>query len=104
MGDAVVDGVHQRVFISDPSNGKIVVTDCSGTVVKQLTSLQGVTDLELSAGSDTVYAAVPSDTGIVAFAAASANGVPGGPLRCPHAEDMNRLRHPSHVGGETHPA
>ncbi|MFE9608094.1 Ig-like domain repeat protein [Streptomyces sp. NPDC006012] len=58
-GDIVVDGVHQQVFISDPSNGKIVVTDYAGTVVKQLTTdLSGVHGLELSADSGTLYAAV----------------------------------------------
>ncbi|WP_200307384.1 YncE family protein [Streptomyces adelaidensis] len=57
-GDIVVDGVHQRVFVSDPHNGKIVVTDFSGTVVKQLTDLPGVQSLELSADSGTLYAAV----------------------------------------------
>ncbi|MFB7495065.1 Ig-like domain repeat protein [Streptomyces sp. NPDC056161] len=58
-GDIVVDGVHQQVFISDPSNGKIVVTDYSGTVVNQLTTnLSGVYGLELSADSGTLYAAV----------------------------------------------
>ncbi|MEU0004118.1 Ig-like domain repeat protein [Streptomyces sp. NPDC006314] len=74
VGDVVVDGEHQRVFISDPDNGKIVVTDYSGKVVKQLTSLQGVTDLELSADSDTVYAAVYAGRppAVVAIATASA--------------------------------
>ncbi|MGW7238929.1 Ig-like domain repeat protein [Streptomyces sp. NPDC054804] len=58
-GDIVVDGVHQQVFVSDPSNGKIVVTDYSGNVLKQLTTnLSGVTGLELSADSGTLYAAV----------------------------------------------
>lgn len=58
-GDIVVDGVHQRVFVSDPSNGKIVVTDYAGNVVKQLTTdLSGVSGLELSADSGTLYAAV----------------------------------------------
>ncbi|GGN04267.1 Ig-like domain repeat protein [Streptomyces fuscichromogenes] len=58
-GDIVVDGVHQQVFISDPSNGKIVVTDYSGQVLKQLsTDFSGVTGLELSADSGTLYAAV----------------------------------------------
>ncbi|MFF4015436.1 YncE family protein [Streptomyces sp. NPDC001843] len=72
-GDIVVDGVHQRVFISDPSNGKIVVTDYSGTVVKQLTSLPSVNGLALSADSGTLYAAVPGGTdAIVAFDTASA--------------------------------
>ncbi|KKD05120.1 hypothetical protein TN53_26345 [Streptomyces sp. WM6386] len=73
VGDIVVDGVHQRVFVSDPSNGKIVVTDYAGTVVKQLTSLPGVTGLELSADSGTLYAAVPGGTdAIVAFDTATA--------------------------------
>ncbi|MEU2420263.1 Ig-like domain repeat protein [Streptomyces sp. NPDC007851] len=59
LGDIVVDGSHQQVFISDPSNGKIVVTDYSGNVLKQLTTdLSGVTGLELSADSGTLYAAV----------------------------------------------
>src|SRR5689334_9858239 len=59
-GDIVVDAVHQQVFVSDPLNGKIVVTDYAGRVVKQLTtSLSGVTGLELSADSGTLYAAVP---------------------------------------------
>lgn len=65
-GDIVVDGVHQRVFVSDPVNGKIVVTDYTGTVVKQLFSLPGVTGLELSADSGTLYAAVQDADAIVA--------------------------------------
>ncbi|GAA3124297.1 hypothetical protein GCM10010521_08980 [Streptomyces rameus] len=75
VGDIVADGFHQRVFISDPANGKIVVTDFSGKVVKQLTSLTGVTDLELSADSNTLYAAVPGRGAIVVIAAASATEV-----------------------------
>ncbi|MFJ3777982.1 Ig-like domain repeat protein [Streptomyces sp. NPDC090075] len=59
LGDIVVDGTHQQVFLSDPSNGKIVVTDYSGNVLKQLTTnLSGVDGLELSADSGTLYAAV----------------------------------------------
>ncbi|MYX96029.1 Ig-like domain repeat protein [Streptomyces sp. SID486] len=58
-GDIVVDAVHQQVFISDPLNGKIVVTDYTGKVLKQLTTnLSGVHGLELSADSGTLYAAV----------------------------------------------
>lgn len=65
-GDIVVDGVHQQVFVSDPSNGKIVVTDYAGNVVKQLTTnLSGVFGLELSADSGTLYAAV-RDKGAIA--------------------------------------
>jgi hypothetical protein len=65
--DIVVDGVHQRVFVSDPSNGKIVVTDYAGKVVRQLTNLPAVVGLELSADSGTLYAAVRDADAIVAF-------------------------------------
>ena len=64
--DIAVDGVHQRVFISDPQGGKIVVTDFHGIVVKQLTNLPGVQGLELSADSGTLYAAVRDADAVVA--------------------------------------
>ncbi|MDX3862599.1 Ig-like domain repeat protein [Streptomyces europaeiscabiei] len=64
--DIVVDGVHQRVFVSDPTNGKIVVTDYYGIVRKQFTDLPGVQGLELSADSGTLYAAVRDADAIVA--------------------------------------
>ncbi|MGW4349631.1 YncE family protein [Streptomyces sp. NPDC004690] len=64
-GDIVVDGVHQRVFISDPASGKIVATDYSGKVVRTIGSLPGVTGLELSTDSGTLYAAV-SQAGAIA--------------------------------------
>ncbi|MFJ1653216.1 YncE family protein [Streptomyces sp. NPDC088337] len=65
VGDMVVDGVHQRVYISDPTAGKIVVTDYSGTVKATLAGLPGVTGLALSADSGEVYAAVKNDNRIV---------------------------------------
>ena len=71
-GDVVVDGVHQRVFISDPSGGKIVATDYSGTVVGTIDSLPGVRGLELSADSGTLYAAVEDADAIVAIDTATA--------------------------------
>lgn len=37
-GDIVVDGVHKRVFISDPRSGKVVATDYNGKVVRQIGS------------------------------------------------------------------
>ncbi|MEU3410685.1 Ig-like domain repeat protein [Streptomyces sp. NPDC006658] len=67
-GDIVVDAVHQQVFVSDPLNGKIVVTDFAGKVVKQLTTrLSGVYGLELSADSGTLYAAVQDLDAIAVF-------------------------------------
>ncbi|WP_405870648.1 MULTISPECIES: YncE family protein [unclassified Streptomyces] len=71
-GDVVVDGVHQRVFISDPAGGQVVVTDYSGTVVGTIGSLPGVRGLELSADSGTLYAAVENADAIVAIDTATA--------------------------------
>ncbi|MET8742805.1 Ig-like domain repeat protein [Streptomyces sp. NPDC004728] len=65
VGDIVADGVHNRVFISDPTGGKVLVTDYNGAVVGTITSLPGVTGLELSADSGTLYAAVPGADAIV---------------------------------------
>ncbi|MDX2915809.1 MULTISPECIES: YncE family protein [Streptomyces] len=70
-GDIVVDGVHQRVFISSPYDGKVVATDYSGTVVGTVASLPGVEGLQLSADSTTVYAAVPGADTIAAIDTAS---------------------------------
>ncbi|MEW1755631.1 Ig-like domain repeat protein [Streptomyces cyaneofuscatus] len=64
-GDIVVDGVHKRVFISDPRSGKIVATDYNSKVVRQIVSLPGVVGLEISPDSKTVYAAVPGAEAIV---------------------------------------
>ncbi|MFE7401394.1 Ig-like domain repeat protein [Streptomyces sp. NPDC057557] len=65
VGDIVADGVHQRVFISDPTGGKVLVADYNGAVVATISSLPGVTGLELSADSGTLYAAVPGADAIV---------------------------------------
>ncbi|GGW42816.1 Ig-like domain-containing protein [Streptomyces caelestis] len=71
-GDIVVDGVHQRVFISDPTAGQVVVTNYAGTVVGTVGSLPGVHGLELSSDSGTLYAAVHDATAIVAIDTATA--------------------------------
>ncbi|WP_328920500.1 Ig-like domain repeat protein [Streptomyces sp. NBC_00208] len=64
-GDIVVDGVHQKIFISDPYGGTLIATDYSGTVLATLTGLTGVDGLALSADSGQLYAAVPGDDSIV---------------------------------------
>ncbi|MFF9124420.1 Ig-like domain repeat protein [Streptomyces sp. NPDC014889] len=65
VGDMVVDGTHQRVYVSDPTTGKIVVTDYTGAVKATLTGLSGVTGLALSDDSEQVYAAVKNGNRIV---------------------------------------
>ncbi|QXE35732.1 lactonase family protein [Streptomyces sp. GMY02] len=64
-GDIVVDGVHKKVFISDPTSGKIVATDYTGTVLGTVTGLPGVDGLALSPDSGQLYAAVTGDDRIV---------------------------------------
>ncbi|MCL8010921.1 Ig-like domain repeat protein [Streptomyces sp. AS02] len=66
VGDIVVDGAHQRVYVSDPTGGKIVVTDYTGAVKATLTGLAGVSGLALSGDSGQVYAAVKDSDRIVA--------------------------------------
>ncbi|MGW6011420.1 YncE family protein [Streptomyces sp. NPDC055210] len=65
VGDIVVDGAHRRVYVSDPTGGKIVVTDYTGAVRATLTGLPGVSGLALSADSGQVYAAVKNNNRIV---------------------------------------
>ncbi|MFF7314485.1 hypothetical protein [Streptomyces sp. NPDC008137] len=71
-GDMVVDGVHHRVFISDPAAGQVVVTDYAGTVVGTVGSLPGVHGLELSPDSGTLYAAAHDADAVVAIDTATA--------------------------------
>jgi hypothetical protein len=66
-GKIMVDGVHQRVFVSDPVGAEVIATDYSGKVLGTLKSLTGVLDLALSADSGTLYAASQSLHAIVAI-------------------------------------
>ncbi|GGS92999.1 hypothetical protein GCM10010222_38200 [Streptomyces tanashiensis] len=67
VGDMVVDGVHRKIFVSDPYLGKVVATDYAGTVLSTVTGLPGVTGLALSADSGSLYAAVPGADAVVAL-------------------------------------
>ncbi|MFE0649985.1 Ig-like domain repeat protein [Streptomyces sp. NPDC059534] len=67
VGDMVVDGVHRKIFISDPYLGKVVATDYAGTVLSTVTGLPGVTGLALSADGGSLYAAVPGADAVVAL-------------------------------------
>lgn len=65
--DTVVDAKHQRLFINDLDNNKIVATTYSGVVVGQITGLSQVRDLELSPDDTTLYAALYGADKIVAI-------------------------------------
>ncbi|MDN3023582.1 WD40 repeat domain-containing protein [Streptomyces sp. S.PB5] len=63
----VVDGTHQRVFISDASTNRIAVTDDAGSLIGTLTGLPQVLGLALSPDDSTLYAAVHGADKIVAY-------------------------------------
>ncbi|MFD3941348.1 Ig-like domain repeat protein [Streptomyces sp. NPDC058579] len=67
VGDMVVDGVHQKIFISDPYLGTVVATDYAGTVLATATGLPGVTGLALSGDAGSLFAAVPGADAVVSL-------------------------------------
>jgi hypothetical protein len=66
VGDVVVDGVHQRVFISDPTGDKVVATTYDGTVVGSY-AVNDPTSLVLSADSQQLYVALPLGHALLAL-------------------------------------
>ncbi|MGI5469548.1 hypothetical protein [Streptomyces sp. CA-132043] len=65
-GDIVVDGVHDRVFLSDPVGSAVVVTDYDGTLVKRIEGEPGAAGLALSEDSGTLFVALPDGDAISA--------------------------------------
>jgi hypothetical protein len=88
VGDMVVDGVHRLVYISDPTSGKILITDYSGTVRATLANEPGVTGLALSADSSQLYAAVKGDDRIVAIDTQTATPTVSYPLGTAAPSDL----------------
>jgi hypothetical protein len=68
VGDSAVDGVHDRIFLSDQTAGEIVALDYDGAVTARVPNLPGVLNLTLSDDSLTLYAAVHGTDTIVALA------------------------------------
>jgi WD40 repeat protein len=68
VSDFVVDGVHQRVFVSDARNSTIVAADFTGKVLGVRRNLPGVHGLALAADSAHLYAAVPGADAVVSIA------------------------------------
>ncbi|MFC4065748.1 hypothetical protein [Actinoplanes subglobosus] len=67
LADMVVDGTHDRLFISDQTAGTILATDYEGNELGRFTDLPGVRGLALSDDSNTLYAAVYGSRAIVTF-------------------------------------
>jgi hypothetical protein len=65
--DLVVDGAHQKLFLSDPAGGAVVVTDFRGAVLQRITGLPGAAKLALAPDSATLYAALPDADAIAAI-------------------------------------
>lgn len=66
VGDMLVDGEHQRIFITDPAGGKVLATDYSGKPLGSAT-VTDATSLELSRDSSRLYVTSPKGSAIVAL-------------------------------------
>ncbi|MGW5056192.1 YncE family protein [Streptomyces sp. NPDC004096] len=60
--DIVVDSVYQHLFISDPADSSVLVTDYAGSVVTEIPSQSGAAGLAMD--EDFVYVALPSANAI----------------------------------------
>ncbi|GAA4934273.1 Ig-like domain-containing protein [Actinoplanes utahensis] len=66
VGDMLVDGVHDRVFITDWKAGKVLATDYSGKEVGSAL-VDNATNLALSTDSSQLYVTSPSGQAVVAL-------------------------------------
>ncbi|GGN69544.1 hypothetical protein GCM10010112_35180 [Actinoplanes lobatus] len=66
IGDILVDGVHERVFVSDPDTGKVVATDYSGTELGSAL-VNDASHLALSVDSSQLYVTSPKGRAILAL-------------------------------------
>jgi WD40 repeat protein len=66
VGDVVVDGVHDRVFISDPTSGTVVATDYSGNPLGTA-QVAAAASLVLTADSSQLYVTSPAEAAVFAL-------------------------------------
>src|SRR5690349_4751095 len=66
-GDIVIDGSHQRIFIADPADDKVIAVGYNGSVLGTARQLPGVVGLALSPDESTLYAAAVNADAIVAI-------------------------------------
>jgi hypothetical protein len=66
VGDVVVDGVHDRVFISDPDSGKVIATDYSGNQLGTA-RVADANSLALTPDSSRLYVTSLSESAVFAL-------------------------------------
>ncbi|GIE36615.1 hypothetical protein Ait01nite_096600 [Actinoplanes italicus] len=66
VGDVVVDGVHERVFITDPAGGKVIATDYSGNELGSA-PVADARNLALTPDSSRLYVSSLSESAIFAL-------------------------------------
>lgn len=71
IGDVVVDGSHQRIFIADWLDSKVVAVGYDGSVLGTVSNLAGANGLALSPDQSTLYAAAANAGAVVAIDTAS---------------------------------
>jgi len=67
FGDMLVDGRHQRIFLSDPQAGKVVGVGYDGALLGTVSNLSGAEGLALSADSTRLYVAAQNADVIAAI-------------------------------------
>src|SRR5690348_3032958 len=67
VGDVVVDGSHQRIFIADWSDSKVVAVGYNGSVLGTVNNLAGANGLALSPDQSTLYTAAANADAVVAI-------------------------------------
>jgi hypothetical protein len=67
VGGVVVDGSHQRIFVADPWDSKVVAVGYDGAILGTASNLPGVAGLALSPDESTLYAAAAGADAIAAI-------------------------------------
>jgi YVTN family beta-propeller protein len=66
VGDVVVDGVHKRIFVSDPAGGTVIATDYSGNQIGAV-QVDDANSLALALDSSRLYVASSSESAVFAL-------------------------------------
>ncbi|MTE22590.1 hypothetical protein F0L17_26545 [Streptomyces sp. TRM43335] len=64
FGDIAVDDTHRKVFVTDPDDGSIIVTDFEGSVLAEIPNQPGARGMTLTSDDSTLYVALQDSDGI----------------------------------------